>query len=209
MSDLIPSEESIHKMYSDLQKQRQDDLLRHQAIQNAANPTPLTGRQAYHSNASRFTSPSFRSQFFNVGEGLITVAKGQTVVVARKTVPAHHAGVLTGFSQYFSGCDAEPDIINSVVWGLRINGLTPNGLQDFVGSFSSLSFPHSVYFPLSGGAESLGLSSISQGGSSALDNTPTVYLQATNNWKTNIVLQGRVVGYTVPTAERNDEFSAI
>lgn len=207
MSDLIPSEESIHEMYANLQKQRQQEILRHRAIQNAKNPTPFLGRQAFASNNSRFTSPSFRSQYFNVGEGLTSLKKGETKILARKTVPAHHAGVLTGFSQYFSGCD--DDIINSVTWGLRINGYPAPGFQDFVGMFSSLSFPHAVYFPLSGGAETLGISSISQGGSSALESASTVVLRATNNWKTQIILQGRLIGYTFPTAERNDEFSSI
>ena len=209
MSDLIPSEESIHEMYSEIQRKRIEDLRRHQAIQNSQNPTPFIGRQAYHTNNARFSTPSFRSQYFNVGEGLITIAKGDTVAVAKKTVPAHHAGVLTGFSQYFSGCNEQPDIVDSVTWGLRINGLTPNGLQDFVGQFSSLSFPHAVYFPLSGGAESLGLSSISQGGTSTHASAPTVCLYATNNWKTQIVVQGRLIGYTFPIAERNDEFASI
>lgn len=196
-------------MYEQVQKQRHDDIKRLEQIQSMAKPDPFFGRQAYHSNNARFNSPSFRSQYFNVGEGLRAVQKGETIILATKTVPAHHAGVLTGFSQYFSGCDEEPDIVNSITWGLRINGLVNHGLHDFVGEFSSLALPHPVYFPLSGGAETLGQSSISQGGSYSHASAPTVCLMATNNWKTQVVLQGRLVGYTFPTAERNDEFESI
>lgn len=203
----IPNEDEIHRMYEQVQKHRHDEIKRLERIQSMAKPDPFFGRQGYHSNNARFNSPSFRSQYFNVGEGIRTIAKGETAVLATLTVPAHHAGVMTGFSQYFADC--KDDVVNSITWGIRINGYVPMGLQDFVGQFSSLSLPHAVYFPLSGGAETLGLSYISQGGSSDLESAATVVLRATNNWSTQVVLQGRLVGYTFPTAERNDEFESI
>ena len=202
---MIPSEDDIHKLYSNIQKSRKEAL----KLSKASNPDPLVGRQAYHSSSSRFNDYSFRSRYFNTGIGLTTVAVGETKVLAQKMVPAQHAGVLTGFSQYFAGCDAEPDIANSITWGLRINGLVPHDFQDFVGDFSSLSSPHAIHFSLAGGAETLGAPSVSPGGSIAYSNTATVVFQATNNWDQAVVLQGRLVGYTFPVAERNDEFTSI
>ena len=206
---MIPSEESIHKLYSNIQQSRTDAIQRARRVSQAKNPDPIVGRQAYHSNQSRFTDYSFRSKYFNTGIGLTTLAVGETKVVAQKMVPAQHAGVLTGFSQYFAGCSAEPDISNSVTWGIRINGGIPFDFQDFVGEFSTLASPHAVYFTLAGGAETLGAPSVSPGGSIAYNNTVTVMFRATNNWKQAVVLQGRLIGYTFPVAERNDEFTSI
>jgi len=207
---MIPNEDSIHKMYDRMQQQRQEDLERMRAAAMSQDPTPFTGRQAYYSNDSRFSTPSFRSGFFNVGEGLQTLAPGETKVLAKKTVPRLHSGVLTGFSQYFGGCnDGEEDAVqNSITWGIRINDLPPQGFMDFVGEFSTLQLPHQVYFPLTGGASTLSTTSTSVGGS-APDSAPTVILRATNNWWTHVILQGRLIGYTFPNAERNDEFSNI
>lgn len=204
------NEELIHQMYAQMQAQREAAMRAMHNRVNSANPDPLYGRQAYYSAGSRTQDPSFRSQFFNVGEGLTTVAPGETAILARKTVPGHSAGVLTGFSQYFADC--EPGMggqfENSILWGIRINGLPPHGFMDFVGEFSSLMLPHSIYFPLAGGAATLGTVDASVGGSS-IEDIPTVTFQATNYHSQQVVLQGRLVGYTFATAERNDEFSNI
>lgn len=207
----IPSEDYIHQIYQNMQNQREQDVARMRKAVLSEDPGGhLSGRQAFHASASRFTSPSFRSEFFNVGEGLQVVDSGATVVLAMKTVPGQHSGVLTGFSQYFGGCDGsnEDAIQNSITWAIRINGFPTQGFMDFVGEFSTLLFPNQVYFPLTGGASTLSKTSTSVGGS-APDSLPTVTLSATNNWKTSVVLQGRLVGYTFPLAERNDEFSNI
>jgi hypothetical protein len=177
---------------------------------NEPNPKGIfDGRQPYYSSPSRNVEPSFRSQYFNAGEGLMTIAPGATEVLAMKTIPGHHGGVLTGFSQYFGDCAGPPGSLeNLVLWGLRINGLPPHGFMDFVGEFSSLMLPHSIYFPLAGGAATLGSVDASVGGSS-VESIPTVTFQATNYHRQNITLQGRLIGYSFPTAERNDEFANI
>ena len=202
----MSSEEIIHQMYADMQRNREAAMRKmHQRV-NTANPDVFTGRQPYYSNNARANSPSFRSQYYNVGEGIKQLAPMETVTLAMKTVPAFHAGVLTGFSQYFGDCT--DDLQNLVLWGLRLNGLPPHGFMDFVGRFSSLALPHPIYFPLAGGAATLGTVDASVGGSS-IESTPTVILQATNYHSTQIALQGRLIGYTFPTAERNDEFANI
>lgn len=205
------NEEAIHQMYSQMQKQREEAL--RARMQRVSSPNPkgiFDSRQAYAGNSFRGNEPSFRSQFFNVGLGLTNVQPGETIVLAEKTVPGHYAGVLTGFSQYFADCDVGPggDLSNLVLWGLRINGLPPHGFMDFVGEFSSLMLPHSIYFPLAGGAATLGTVDASVGGSS-VESIPTVTFQATNYHSSPITLQGRLVGYTFATAERNDEFANI
>jgi hypothetical protein len=205
---MIPNEEHIHKMYGDMQKEREDKVMHDRAQVESQNPAgPFDGRQAYHSSSSRFTSPSFRSVFFNVGQGIKVVAAGDTCVVAKFTVPHFHAGVLTGFSQYFGDCVSE--IENQITWGIRINGLPPPSFMDFVGRFSSLMIPHAVYFPLAGGAVTLGASTVSIGGSTELYESPTIVFSATNNASESVVIQGRLEGYTFPTAERNDEFANV
>lgn len=223
----IPSEDEIHQMYSDIQRQREMRFSRRSSNSNDPNavnpetPQPFTGRQAFVSNQSRFNQPSFRSDYFNKGEGLQTLDPGETKVLAQITVPAQYAGVLTGFSQFFANCDEDPTIPMSVTWHLRINGLPPLGFADFVGEYSSLMLPHSIYFPLIGGAATLGETQVSLGGKvlgqeGAWDQdgfidvsqggVPTVSLAATNNNSFSVILQGRLVGYTFPVAERNDEF---
>lgn len=208
----IPNEDYIHKMYQQIQQDREQEVVRQRQAAMSSDPTlgGIARRQGFYSNESRFNGPSFRSLFFNVGEGLQVVESGATVCLAKKTVPGQYSGVLTGFSQYFGGCnsDNEDSIQNSITWQLRINGLVPQGFMDFVGHFGTLMFPHQVYFPLTGGASTLASTSVSIGGS-APDTLPTVTLSATNNWQTSVVLQGRLVGYTFPLAERNDEFSNI
>jgi len=210
--NLIPSEDAIHQLYSDAQRYKEEkDLRTFRQIQALDNPTPLTGRQGYYSNPARFSRPSFRSAYFNIGEGLKVIAPNTTVVLARKTVPQLHGGVLTGFSQDFTGCDPVSEYVHQVTWGLRINDLPTAGFNDFVGEFSSLALPHSVYFPLAAGAATLGMSSVSPGGAPFIDpmeETPTIYFQATNHAKTSIVLQARLIGYTFPLAERADEFQS-
>ena len=211
MTSTIPSEDYIHQMYQRMQNQREQEVSRiRRAVLSEDPGGHLSGRQAFHANTARFSGPSFRSEYFNVGEGLQAVESGATVVLARKTVPGQHSGVLQGFSQYFGGCDGsnEDAIQNSITWAIRINGFPPQGFMDFVGEFSTLMFPHQIYFPLTGGASTLSKTSTSIGGS-APDSTPTVTLSVTNHWKTSVVLQGRLVGYTFPLAERNDEFSNI
>jgi hypothetical protein len=200
----MSNEDVIHQMYADMQRTRENAMRELHRRVNTANPDVFTGRQAYYSNSPRFNQPSFRSQYFNVGEGLMQLAPQETKTLAMKTVPAFHAGVLTGFSQYFGDC--KDDLDNLILWGIRINGLPPHGFMDFVGSFSSLALPHPVYFPLAGGAATLGTVDASVGGSS-IENIPTVILQATNYHSTQVTLQGRMIGYTFPTAERNDEFA--
>jgi hypothetical protein len=207
----IPNEEFIHKMYGQIQSQREAKVRARMQRVNEPNPHGVfDGRQSYAGNLPRTNDPSFRSQYFNAGEGLTNIQAGETATLAMKTVPAFHAGVLTGFSQYFGDCDvgAGGDLENLVLWGLRINGLPPHGFMDFVGEFSSLMLPHSIYFPLAGGAATLGTVDASIGGSS-VENIPTVILQATNYHNIPITLQGRLIGYTFPTAERNDEFANI
>lgn len=206
INDRIPQgdspEDDIHKAYDSLQ----EDLIRKRKEFFENSPNPYLDRQGF-TNTARFSGPSFRSQFFNVGEGLTTIAPGETKVVAKKIVPAQHGGVLTGFSQFFTICDDMQTIINSVMWGIRINGLPPQDFMDFVGDFGSLASPHTVYFPMIG-ASTLGTSSVSVG-SSIPWGQPTVLLQATNYYPTAITVQGRLEGYTFPLAERDDEFSNI
>jgi len=208
MSD-IPSESEIHQMYDAVQKDR---ISRRTAYINrrltSDNPEPLLGRQPLVTAIPRNNLPSFRSDYFNVGQGLLTLGPGETKVTARKTVPAQYGGVLTGFSQFFADCgDATSDITQTITWGLRIDGLPPLGFVDFVGEFSTLMLPHSVYFPLVGGASTLGESDVSVGGAIIDErDIPTVSFLATNHNSFSVVIQGRLIGYTFPVAERNDEF---
>lgn len=206
------NEDAIYQMYEDMQRQRDEaKRLRFQQRAETNKLNTYFGRQPFTSSAPRANEPSFRSQFFNVGEGLMSIEPGETAVLAKKTVPSQHAGVLTGFSQYFGDCGNSGEsssFENLVLWGLRINGLVPQGFMDFVGEYSSLMLPHSIYFPLAGGAATLGTVDASVGGSSVED-IPTVTFQATNYYDQPIVLQGRLIGYTFPTAERDDEFSNI
>jgi hypothetical protein len=209
MSD-IPDESDIHASYEFFHQER---LRRKNALWNTTDPDPQnirgTGREPGFQNNARFSQPSFRSQFFNVGEGLQVVGPGQTIILAKKTLPAQHAGVLRGFSQFFGNCDDMDGIKNSITWGIRINGLPPIDFMDFVGEFSALSNPHSVYFPFYGGS-TLGTTSVSIGGSTGNPiDKPTVTFQATNYYQSAVVLQGRLIGYTFPLAEREDEFGAI
>ena len=207
----MDNEELIHQMYENMQRQRENMArLRKEQAASTNKLNTQFGRQPYVATSPRTQDPSFRSIFFNVGEGLMSINPGDTVVLAKKTVPSQHAGVLTGFSQYFGDCDSGTgsNFENQVLWGLRINGLPPHGFMDFVGEFSSLMLPHSIYFPLAGGAATLGTVDASVGGSSVED-IPTVTFQATNYHNTPIVLQGRLVGYTFPTTERDDQFSNI
>jgi hypothetical protein len=208
--DEIPDESDIHKNYEFFHQER---IRRKHDLWNITDPDPQnirgTGREPGFQNNARFNTPSFRSQFFNVGEGLIAIPSGQTVILAKKTLAAQHSGVLRGFSQFFGSCDDMDGVKNSVTWGIRINGLPPIDFMDFVGEFSALSNPHSVYFPFYGGS-TLGTTSMSVGGVSDSDiDLPTVTFQATNYYPTAVVLQGRLIGYTFPLAEREDEFGAI
>jgi hypothetical protein len=203
--NMIPNETDVHKMYDEMEKQKR---MRQYAMSKDPNPYFPKGRQPFMSSPSRNSRPSFRSVFFNVGEGIQVLHPGETKILAKITVPGHHAGVLTGFSQWF-GAECVDDVQNSVTWGLRIDGLVPQGFMDFVGTFSTLMFPHSVYFPLAGGAASLGDLTTSVGGSGSNTNAATALLKATNNFRTSVVLQGRLEGYTFPTAERTDEFSGV
>lgn len=208
MSMEIPSEDEIHRIYNEHQQTREQKM---RAWVNSPAPDPFNSRQSYQSATVRYQRPSFQSRFFNVGEGLMTLEPGETKVLAKKTVPSQHAGMLTGFSQFFgSASDGDSEFKNSILWGLRINGLVPVDFQDFIGEFSSLSMPHAVEFILSGGATILGSVSVSPGSSAGtLDDLPTVLLQATNYHTTSVVLQGRLEGYTFPVAEKNDEFANI
>lgn len=166
----------------------------------------MASRNSDYSPSARWQFPSFRSQYFNVGNGLTSVAAGSTVTLAQKVVPAQHSGILTGFSQFFSNCDcSEPDVINSIVWGLRINGERVREFPDFTGEFSQLYQPCEVFFPLLG--EANGNVSVSPGGSPVPD-IPTVSLLVTNNNTFSVVLQGRLIGYSFPVEELFDEFSA-
>jgi hypothetical protein len=206
----IPNEDEIHQMYSNMEQLRLQKLTHDQKMRELAmseSTQTFTGRQPAQITPSRSAYPSFRSQFFNVGEGLQAIDPGETKILAKHTIPNFHAGVLTGFSQWF-GEDCHDDVMNSVTWGLRINGLVPQGFMDFVGHFGTLMFPHSVYFPLAGGAATLGSVSASIG-SQTIEKIPTIYLQATNNYTASLVLQGRLEGYSFPTAERKDEFANI
>lgn len=209
MSD-IPSEEDIHQLYDAMQKDKTDrKAIFFERRLISENPDPLMGRQPLVTNISRNNLPSFRSDYFNIGEGLQVLASGETKILAKKTVPAQYGGVLTGFSQFFSGCDANPEIAQSITWGLRIDGLVTQGFADFVGEFSTLMIPHAIYFPLVGGASTLGESDLSPGGTIlGEENIPTVLFKATNNNPFSVILQGRLVGYTFPVAERNDEFQS-
>lgn len=205
-----PNEGDIHKAYDYFNEER---IRRKHQLWNISDPDPQnirgTGREPGFQNNARFSQPSFRSQFFNCGEGLRTVGVGETVILAKKTVASQHSGVLRGFSQFFGNCDNMDGVVNSITWGLRINGLPVHDFVDFVGEFSALSNPHSVYFPFYGGS-TLGTSSVTIGGSDPIPrDLPTVTFQATNYYKTAVVLQGRLLGYTFPLAEREDEFGAI
>lgn len=210
LADDIPPEDDIFANYDYFHQER---IRRKHELWNITDPDPQnirgTGREPGFQNNARFSQPSFRSQFFNVGEGLTVVAPGETKILAKKTVPSQHGGMLRGFSQYFGNCDNRDGVINSITWGIRINGYPPQEFMDFVGEFSALSNPHSIYFPLYG-ASTLGTTSVSVGG--FIDgeaDLPTVTFQATNNYHTAVVLQGRLLGYTFPLAEREDEFGAI
>jgi len=206
----IPSEDQIHSLYNDAERDRLEKKQRYlRWVQESNNPSPLTGRQSFPSNPARFSKASFRSIYFNIGDSLKTVAPASTVRLASITIPSLYSGVLTGFSQYFAGC--EEDIKNKITWGIRINGFPPQGFSDFIGEFSSLMLPHSVYFPLIGGSSTLGNTFTSIGGNSPIDSNdiPTIYMQATNHSDISVVLQGRLIGYMFPDAERSDEFANI
>jgi hypothetical protein len=208
----MPSnEDHVHQMYEEMQKQRElAKQLRFQQRVDSNKLNTFFGRQPYVGAAPRSNDPSFRSIFFNVGEGLLSLEPQETAILAKKTVPSQHAGVMTGFSQYFGDCDIGigGGLENLVLWKLRINDFVPQGFMDFVGQYSSLMLPHSVYFPLAGGAATLGTVDTSVGGSS-IETTPTVTFSATNYHDKPVTLQGRIIGYTFPTAERDDEFANI
>lgn len=209
--DAIPNEEHIHKLYQEMQDQRKltkEQIMRRNVMAQEPDSWLRNDRQAFYSGSSRAEKPSFRSQFFNVGDGIQTLAPGETKILAQLTVPSFHSGVLTGFSQDFINCDDET--IYSIKWGVRINGLPPPFFPDFVGRFSFMTFPHSVYFPLAGGAATLGYSGAVPGSTPlGEEDIPTVYIRATNNYNRAVVLQARLEGYMFPLAERNDEFASI
>ena len=137
--DLIPSEDQIHKLYNEAENDLREKKARYIRWAEEGQDPSGGGRQAGYRNPSRFSRPSFRSQYFNTGLGLKAIGVGETVNLATLTVPALHAGVLTGFSQQFTGC--EEDIINQITWGFRINGFPTQGFADFQGQFSSLALP--------------------------------------------------------------------
>lgn len=189
------SEDAIYKIYSDLEKNRATQY----------NPR-LANSESLYTASSRWQNRSFRSKYFNVGSGMITIAPGDTQTLATKVVPSQHSGVLTGFTQFFSNCEcAEPDVINSIVWGLRINGERVIDFPDFVGEFSKPYLPCEVFFPLLG--EANGDTSVSPGGSPTPE-VPTVSMLATNNNSFTVVLQARLIGYSFPIEEVFDEFGA-
>lgn len=122
----IPNEDDIYNMYNNIQQNRD---FRFRERVSSENPNQLPVRQPPVSNIPRNNFASFRSDYFNIGEGLQTLAPGETKILAHVTIPAYFAGVLTGFSQFFADCDSNPEIVNSVKWGIRINGLPPRALQ--------------------------------------------------------------------------------
>jgi hypothetical protein len=215
------TEDNIHEMYQKIQKQRAFDARKppiEYLNEKTPDPGPIKdfGRQAFYSNGARWNYPSFQSRWFHVGNGLLTVPVGQTKILAQKIVPANHAGVLLGFTQFFSscgGCDIS-DFINGITWGLRIDGEPVNDFPDFVGQFSLPFQPCQAWYPLKGGAQTLGTVSYSPGSSAGpifdnipLAQPPTILFQATNFLDVDVVLSGYLIGYTFPIDERDDEFA--
>lgn len=186
------AEENIKDLYDQFKKIRHNYL----PIQNIP-------RKPISSATPRRNATSFSSQMFHVGQGLRSIPVGQSMVLAQKEVPAHHGGMLTGFTQYFASCEAE--IVDSITWSLRINGLPLNDFTDFTGEFSKPWLPCHLDFPLVGGAQTLGTSSLSPGGTPVSDQ-PTVTFTATNNYYKPVILSARLIGYTFPITEYNDEF---
>ena len=120
-------------------------------------------------------SPSFRSTFFNVGEGLIELLPGETKVMASKTPPQHHASVLTGFSQGFD----QVDDTTLVVWALKIEGKPLPKFGRFIGEKGCMLLPCPMHTPVLPEEQAT--------------------LEATNNADIPVVLSGRLVGFEFPT----------
>jgi len=196
------SEDRIHRRYARLQAE-----LQKKRSQLARKSFISTTEQAEHDVVSpRWNNPSFRSRPFNTGEGFVTIAVGDTQLLARKDLPSGYSGVLTGFTQMFPEDDTENSIVNSVTWALRIDGLPINDFSDFVGRFSLPYVPCPVNIPLIG-SDTLGSISTSPGGTTGQE-VPSIALYATNNFDSPVTLQARLIGYTFPLAEKNDQFFA-
>lgn len=195
----MSGEDKIHRRYARLQAEfAQRNKKMRQIFTSAETPE--------HDVVSpRWNQPSFRSKPFNIGEGLVTINSGQTALLAKKNLPAGHSGVLTGFTQIFPE-SADETVINSITWALRIDGLPINDFNDFVGRFSLPYTPCPVNVPLIG-SDTLGTTSFSPGGSAAFEQEiPTIAFYATNNTANSITLQARLIGYSFPLAEKNDQF---
>lgn len=183
-----------------------DDSYIHQQYHRLAKPPRLTydriaeHRETLTSANARWNSPSFRSQYFNVCEGLQTLASGETKVLAQKVVPQRLAGVLRAFTQDFADCN---DLIYSITWGIRVYGLRPVDFADFVGELSKPYAPCDVFYTLF--SSNSPLVSASPGSGPPVEN-PTVQLLATNNAGRNVTIQGRLIGYTFSEDEIIDEF---
>ena len=195
------NEEEIHKIY-----QRFQNSFPSPSLYPAGGASVPANKYSINSEIPRWNFPSFRSSWFDLGNGLVTIAPGETETLALKNVPIGHLGVLTGFTQYFADSDELiPTIVNSVSWGIRINGNPIPDFPDFIGQLSQPYLVRQVFYPLLG--QTAGSVSTSPGGSPA-PGVSSVSFQATNLYNISVVLAGRLIGWTFPIDERNDEFGA-
>lgn len=194
------SEDRIHNIYKRIQEEQ---LRKNQKFYSIPRPFKSARPPALF---PRWNAPSLQSRSFNVGEGFVTAGIGDTVLVAQLTLPALHSGVLTGIVQIFPESDTQVSMINSITWALRVNGMPVHTLTDWVGEFSKPFAPMSVHIPLTG-SDTLGSTYVTPGGDPT-PQVPTVALYATNNFDSSAVLQGRLIGYTFPLSEMNDELGS-
>lgn len=195
------NDNDIHNMYSKLQNQQ---IRKNQALYNKIQQNQLQRVSRDPTLSPRWNQPSARSRPFSVGEGLITASVGQRVLLSQFNLPAQHSGVVREMLLMVLTEGAS----NSIAFQLRINGMSVNNFNDFVGLFNSsnnsTAMPVNVFLI---GSETLGTSFVSAGGSPEVQ-IPTCALYAINNYSDSVVLQGRLVGYSFPVTETPDEFGA-
>jgi len=198
------NEEEIHKR---MQQAQHHNMQQRQNIQERFDRSHKTSRKNLTDgdyDFPRYNFQSFRSNYFNVGEGVTTVPKNTTVILAKLSIPLGFSGVLKEIRQFHEA--ANPNTSNSITWALRINGNPVNNFTDWVGAMSTLAIPLQLNIPLIGSG-TIGGVFLSPGSTAEGQNqTPNLTLSATNNNNNAQVLQARLVGWVFPLDERNDEF---
>lgn len=192
----------IHNRYNQLERQISEQRL--QRSLNAAKQSTFYAKSpADRTNVGGTFSPrwrdrSFRSKYFDVGLGLISIIPGETRAVAQWNVARNDSGVWESFSQNLNGVSA-----TDVTWSLRINGLPIHGFPDFSEQLSTPQIPRRVNQHLIG-TDTVG-NAVSDA-STPNNQVPTLQFLATNNSGVTIQISGRIQGWTFPIDEQVDDF---